>query len=75
MPLLPHILTIGAWTVAILGLIAPASHAMQMQVAGNQLILSGNVVGDEPSLIADILSKNPAIDSRSLLERAYAMRD
>jgi hypothetical protein len=60
---LPHILTIGAWTVAILGLIAPASHAMQMQVAGNQLILSGNVVGDEPSLIADILSKNPAIDT------------
>ena len=59
--LLPHILTIGAWTVAILGLLAPASHAMQMQVASNQLILSGNVVGDEPSLIADILSKNPAI--------------
>lgn len=60
---LPRILTIGVWTVAILGLIAPASHAMQMQVAGNQLILSGNVVGDEPSLVADILSKNPVLDT------------
>jgi hypothetical protein len=60
---LPHLLTIGAWTVAILGLIAPASHAMQMQVAGNQLILSGNIVGDEPRLIADLLTKNPAIDT------------
>ena len=68
---LPHILTIGAWTVAILGPIAPASHAMQMQVAGNQLILSGNVVGDEPSLIADILSKNPAIDHRHPAQLAW----
>ena len=40
---LPHILTIRAWTVAMLSLATPASHAMQMQVAGNQLILSGNV--------------------------------
>ena len=59
----PHILTIRAWTVAMLSLATPASHAMQMQVAGNQLILSGNVVGDEPRLIADVLSNNPAIET------------
>jgi ATP-dependent protease ClpP protease subunit len=36
---------------------------MHMQVARNQLIFIGNVVGDEPGLIADILSKNPATDT------------
>ena len=39
---LPRILIISALTVAIPGLIAQVSHAMQMQVAGNQLILRGN---------------------------------
>jgi hypothetical protein len=57
------VLTGFVWISLIVVLIAPASHAMQMQVGGNQLILSGDVVGDEAGLVADILSKNPAIDT------------
>jgi hypothetical protein len=60
---LPRMLTTVAWSLAILFLAALPSYAMEMQVAGNQLILSGKVIGDEPGLIADILSKNPSIDT------------
>jgi hypothetical protein len=54
------LLTALALTVA---LPVHAPRAMQMQVAGNQLIMSGDVVGDEPPQVADILAKNPAIDT------------
>jgi hypothetical protein len=39
------------------------SWAMELKVVGNQLILSGRVVGDEPSKVAEALAKSPAIDT------------
>jgi hypothetical protein len=40
-----------------------AARAMQMQIADNQLIMSGAVIGTEPAQVADILAKNPVIDT------------
>jgi hypothetical protein len=52
-------------TVLALALALPvsAARAMQIQVAGNQLIMSGDVIGTEPAQVADILVKNPSIDT------------
>jgi hypothetical protein len=47
----------------LVGLSPWAARAMQIQVAGNQLIMSGEVVGNEPVVVADILAKNKAIDT------------
>jgi hypothetical protein len=56
-------------TLAKAGLIALAlwspgqSGAMEVRVAGNQLILSGGVTGDEIAKMRDILPANPQIDT------------
>ena len=36
---------------------------MELKIAGNQLILSGRVVGDEPGKVTDILAKHLEIDT------------
>jgi hypothetical protein len=37
--------------------------AMELKVVGNQLILSGRVVGNEPGRVTEALAKNPEIDT------------
>jgi hypothetical protein len=49
--------------IAALMLLAISSWAMELKAVGNQLILSGRVVGDEPSKVAEALAKSPAIDT------------
>ena len=39
------------------------SSAMELKVAGNQLILSGRVVGDEPGKVMEALAEAPQIDT------------
>jgi hypothetical protein len=39
------------------------SVAMELKVAGNQLILSGRVVGDEPGKVKEALANSPDIDT------------
>ncbi|MGD0105144.1 MAG: hypothetical protein ABSC06_14035 [Rhodopila sp.] len=46
---------------AFLACLGVAANAMQIAVAGDELILSGQVVGDETSKVADILAANPTI--------------
>jgi hypothetical protein len=49
--------------IAALMLLPISSWAMELKVVGNQLILSGRVVGDEPSKVAEALAKSPGIDT------------
>ena len=46
---------------AILVFLPLSSSAMELKVVGNQLILSGRVVGDEPGKVAEALAKSPQI--------------
>src|SRR5258708_33040301 len=39
------------------------SVAMELKVAGNQLILSGRVVGDEPGKVREALANSPEIET------------
>jgi hypothetical protein len=39
------------------------TEAMQIQVIGNQMIMSGPVIGNEPGMVEDALAKSPAIDT------------
>jgi hypothetical protein len=48
---------------ATLVLLPIGSLAMELKVVGNQLILSGRVVGDEASKVAEALAKSPEIDT------------
>src|SRR5215470_18176635 len=51
-------------SLMVILLIAPhASFAMNLTVNGQQVILSGLVVGDEPARLADALSQVPGIDT------------
>ena len=54
---------VGALVVAVATLSATGSSAMELKIAGNQLILSGRVVGDEPGKVTDILAKHLEIDT------------
>jgi hypothetical protein len=36
---------------------------MELKVVGNQLILSGGVVGDEPEKVREALANSPRIDT------------
>src|SRR3984893_10500208 len=52
---------IGVWVgVAVLPPTEPL--AMELKVVGNQLILSGRVVGDEPGKVREALGNQPEID-------------
>ena len=48
--------------VGALMLLSVSAPAMELKVVGNQLILSGRVVGDEPAKVAEALKKSPGID-------------
>jgi hypothetical protein len=54
---------VGAFVFAVATLSATGSSAMELNIAGNQLILSGRVVGDEPGRVTDVLAKQPEIDT------------
>jgi hypothetical protein len=52
--------------VSLMAILLSASHAsfaMQLTVIGQQVILSGPVVGNEPARLADALSEVPGIDT------------
>jgi hypothetical protein len=53
------------WCVLLgaLMLLPISAPAMELKVVGNQLILSGRVVGDEPAEVAGALTKSPEIDT------------
>jgi hypothetical protein len=54
--------TIG-FLVAVAVLPSTESSAMELKVVGNQLILSGRVVGDEPGKVREALANSPEIDT------------
>jgi len=49
--------------VGALMLLPVSASAMELKVVGNQLILSGRVVGDEPGKVKEALAKSPEIDT------------
>jgi hypothetical protein len=49
--------------IALVVLPPMESVAMELKVAGNQLILSGRVVGDEPGKVREALANSPKIDT------------
>ena len=49
--------------IAVAVLPPTESVAMELKVVGNQLILSGRVVGDEPGKVREALSNSPEIDT------------
>jgi hypothetical protein len=54
---------VGALVFAVATLSATGSSGMELNIVGNQLILSGRVVGDEPGKVTDVLAKHPEIDT------------
>ena len=54
---------VAALVFAVATLSATGSSAMELNIAGNELILSGRVVGDEPGRVTDVLAKHPEIDT------------
>ena len=48
---------VGA-VIAVVMLVPERSFAMELKVVGNQLLLSGRVVGDEPGKVTEALAKN-----------------
>jgi hypothetical protein len=57
-----NICAIGVW-IAVVALPPTESLARELKVAGNQLILSGRVVGDEPGKVRETLANSPEIDT------------
>jgi hypothetical protein len=53
----------GVLIFATSALSPTGSSAMELKVAGSQLILSGRVVGDEPGKVTQALAKSPEIDT------------
>jgi hypothetical protein len=49
--------------IALVTLPLAESVAMELKLAGNQLILSGRVVGDEPGKVREALANSPEIDT------------
>jgi hypothetical protein len=49
--------------IGVLMLLPMSSLAMELNVVGNQLILSGRVVGDEPGKVREALANSPEIDT------------
>ena len=63
-PLTSRVGTLGAVAVVLLAIatLAPlGSSAMELKTVGNQLILSGPVVGDEPGKVTEALTQSSAI--------------
>jgi hypothetical protein len=47
----------------MLGLLPTRAPAMELKIVGNQLILSGGVVGDEPEKVREAFASSPEIDT------------
>jgi len=56
-------IAVGVVVIAIAAFSPRELPAMQLKVVGNQLILSGRVVGDEPGEVTEALAKSPDIDT------------
>lgn len=56
-------IAVGVVVIAIAAFSPRELPAMQLKVVGNQLILSGRVVGDEPEKVTEALAKSPEIDT------------
>ena len=54
---------LAAVSLAVSMLSVTGSSAMDLEVVGRQLILSGPVVGDEPAKLAEALAKSPEVDT------------
>jgi len=49
--------------IVILGFLPMRGLAMELEIIGNQIILSGPVVGDEPGKLREVLARSPGIDT------------
>jgi hypothetical protein len=56
-------IAVGVVVIAIAAFSPSELPAMELKVAGYQLILSGRVVGDEPGKVTEALAKSPEIDT------------
>jgi hypothetical protein len=56
-------IAVGVVVIAIAAFSPSELPAMELKVAGYQLILSGRVVGDEPEKVTEALAKSPEIDT------------
>ena len=55
---------LAAMLLVVTSVFLPArAHAMELRIVGNQMILSGPVIGDERSKVRDALSTSPGIDT------------
>jgi hypothetical protein len=54
---------VAVFLIAVATLSPTGSSAMELKVVGDQLILSGRVVGDEPGKVTEALAKSPEIDT------------
>jgi hypothetical protein len=54
---------VGVVLIAVATNSPSRSSAMELKVVGDQLILGGRVVGDEPGKVTDVLAKHPEIDT------------
>jgi hypothetical protein len=49
--------------IMILGFLPTRAPGMELKIVGNQIILSGPVVGDEPEKVREALANSPEIDT------------
>jgi hypothetical protein len=62
--MLNHSTGLATMLLVVTSVFLPAGvHAMELRIVGNQMILSGPVIGDEPSKVRDALSTSPGIDT------------
>ena len=56
-------LATSLFALMLMSLMPARSLGMELKVVGNQLILSGGVVGDEPEKVREALANSPEIDT------------
>ena len=65
--ILPRSTGLAAILLVITSIFSPMRPlAMELKIVGNQIILSGLVVGDEPGKIREALANTPGIDTAIL---------
>jgi hypothetical protein len=55
--------TAALCSLIVIVLVPTRALAMELKIVGNQLILSGPVVGDEPEKVREALTNSPGIDT------------
>jgi hypothetical protein len=55
--------TTTLFALTLMVLLPARTLGMELKVVGNQLILSGGVVGDEPEKVLEVLANSPRIDT------------